>query len=224
MIGKYLLLVLGLMALASPSRAQPTSPVAKGPTGDDMITYYPKRAMNLGREGRAVIGCTVTEDRTLTDCAIVSEDPPGFEFGAAAIKLSSLFRMKVESEVGAKVQIPINFRLATGQVDQREWLSHLHFIAGPTEDDVERARPPMLTGPGKVTIRCHVKTAARLPQTERGTVYGCDAHDESPKNLGLAKAALSLAPSIRFEPSALIQGDPAWTVSFDMTWKAKPAG
>jgi TonB family protein len=224
-IGAGLLLLLG----AQPAFSQDAPPVAKGPTGDDMITYYPPRAMDLGKEGRAVIKCKVTPELTVTDCVILSEDPSDLGFGAAAVKLSRLFKMKPQnkdgqSTAGADVTIPINFRLAAGPTPLDIWLTTLKLVSGPTSDDVERVRPPAFTRGGTVTVRCHVKTAARLPQAEKGAVYDCQAAKETPARQGLAKAALSLTPLMRFDPATLIEGDPKWTVDLDVSWAAKPAG
>lgn len=209
--------------LAPLTKSEAAPPLAKGPTGNDIAAYYPVRAMNLGQEGWAVINCAVTADRAVADCAVVAENPPGFEFGDAALKLSALFRMR-DGVPGTRVELPINFRLAAGGVILRDWLAHMRVISAPTKDDVERARPSMFTGAGVVTVRCHVKTGARLADAERGTVYGCKAAKEVPVKAGLANAALSLAPLIKFDPVLLVQGDPSWTVDLDLTWSAKPGG
>lgn len=106
-----------LLFVVQPAFGQSGPPVATAPTGGDMLTYYPQRAMTLGKEGRAVIKCNVTPELTLIDCAVVSETPADFGFGAAAINLSRLFRMKPrtasgEATAGAQVTIPIAFKLS----------------------------------------------------------------------------------------------------------------
>src|SRR5262249_42405562 len=87
------------------------------PNGDDMATYYPPRASDLGKEGRVMIKCTVSERGTVENCSVVSEDPEGLGFGGAALRLSKLFKMKPktsdgQSVGGAEVSIPIAFKLA----------------------------------------------------------------------------------------------------------------
>ncbi|MGA0603009.1 energy transducer TonB [Caulobacter sp. KR2-114] len=82
----------------------------------DIMRYYPERAQRLGVEGKAVISCTVNAEGRLADCAVVSEDPPGFGFGDAAVKMSSIFKMRPKAQNGipvggGKVTIPIRFQL-----------------------------------------------------------------------------------------------------------------
>ena len=87
------------------------------PNGDEMAQYYPPRAMDLGKEGKATLKCTVTAKGTVENCMIVSEEPDNLGFGSAAMKLSRLFKMKPKTSdgqavEGAEVTIPISFKLA----------------------------------------------------------------------------------------------------------------
>ena len=89
---------------------------ARRPNGDDLARYYPDRAQSLGKTGRAVISCTVTGKGTLTACSVVSEDPPDFGFGEAALKMSRLFQMRPkqadgQAVEGGTVRIPLSFAL-----------------------------------------------------------------------------------------------------------------
>jgi TonB family protein len=87
------------------------------PSGDDIVQYYPPRAMDLGREGFSSIKCIVTASGSVENCTIVSETPDGYGFGAAALRLSALFKMKMTAPDGQPVQgksvvIPISWKLA----------------------------------------------------------------------------------------------------------------
>ncbi len=89
------------------------------PNGDDYAEYYPQRASDLGKGGVATISCTVTSKGTLTGCSISGEDPTGFGFGDAALKISKLFRMKPkqidgQSVEGGSFSTRIRFRPPTG--------------------------------------------------------------------------------------------------------------
>jgi TonB family protein len=57
------------------------------------LDYYPARAARLGVAGKAVLDCLIQPDGSMTDCEVAAEDPPGFEFGRAALRLSAQFHV-----------------------------------------------------------------------------------------------------------------------------------
>jgi protein TonB len=62
-----------------------------------------------------VLGCTVLKGGHL-ECAVNSEKPAGLGFGAAAMKLSSLFQMAAKTgdgmaTEGVRLSLPMNFRV-----------------------------------------------------------------------------------------------------------------
>ncbi len=79
-------------APAVPPTSPPTSPPgpAEPQAGCDpsLIHMYPERAQTLGRSGEAVIRCTIGEDGHYRDCTVVSQQPGGWGFGEAAVKMS----------------------------------------------------------------------------------------------------------------------------------------
>lgn len=86
------------------------------PSGEDLARFYPDRAQRMGTSGRATILCQVTARGTVENCSVVSEDPPSFGFGDAALKLSRQFKMKPQQRdgspvEGAQVRIPLVFRM-----------------------------------------------------------------------------------------------------------------
>jgi protein TonB len=73
------------------------------PNGDDYADYYPARAMELDKTGRVTLHCTVTAKGTLADCS-ADEDPPGYGFGDASLRISKLFKMKPLTADGKAVE------------------------------------------------------------------------------------------------------------------------
>ncbi|HZK98901.1 MAG TPA: energy transducer TonB, partial [Caulobacteraceae bacterium] len=87
------------------------------PTGDDVNQFYPERAQRMEVSGRASITCVVTASGTLSGCSVSSEEPGDQGFGAAALKMSHLFKMRPQTKDGAPVggatiTVPISFQLA----------------------------------------------------------------------------------------------------------------
>ncbi len=55
-----------------------------GPAG----VYFPEQAIHAGVSGVATLECTVGLEGTLDACALVSQTPPGFDFGGAALRMA----------------------------------------------------------------------------------------------------------------------------------------
>jgi protein TonB len=92
---------------------------AKRPDAEALSRYYPERASRMGVSGSATISCTVTAQGTLTDCSVLSEDPPDGGFGEATLKVSKLFRMRPQTKDGApvaggQVRIPLRWVIPKG--------------------------------------------------------------------------------------------------------------
>lgn len=85
------------------------------PDADTLQTYYPDRAQRMNMSGTARVSCTVQPNGTLTACSVVSEDPPDYGFGTAAIKMAHYFKMKTRDVdcLGATIVVPIRFNAPT---------------------------------------------------------------------------------------------------------------
>jgi len=99
----------------------PPSPVLTGmvwlqrPSSQDFNRYYPSRAMEREQEGRVMLDCLVSADGRIA-CSVISEDPTGWGFGEAAIRISRNFRAAAQTSdgratTGGRTRVPITFRL-----------------------------------------------------------------------------------------------------------------
>lgn len=85
----------------------------RAPSGDDVAAYYPDRAQRMGQDGTAAIACRVTTQGSLTDCTIVSEEPAGFGFGASALKMAHIYKLRPEAGI-ADGTVDVAFKLPGG--------------------------------------------------------------------------------------------------------------
>jgi TonB family protein len=103
-------------APTSPSGAEISAYPIAGPSGEDMAATYPDRAQARHIPGSAVLNCAIAGDGRLVDCRVTSEDPPGYDFGKAALRVATSFRFKTTTEegqptVGRRVTRQITWRI-----------------------------------------------------------------------------------------------------------------
>jgi protein TonB len=112
-----LLLTLTSALIAAPAHAQLGPPILRGqPTADDLRKVYPPRAAALHLGGMVNLGCDVGLSGHLERCAVISESPRGYGFGAAALSVSGKFVMEPKmvqgkAVAGGRVRLPIVFSL-----------------------------------------------------------------------------------------------------------------
>lgn len=105
--------ILGPPAPAAPFITHPRWLARPGPR--EFERFYPPRARDLGREGRVTLDCIVAADGSL-GCRVAREQPAGYGFGAAALKIAPSFRIAPRMEdgrptEGGTLQVDIAFRL-----------------------------------------------------------------------------------------------------------------
>ncbi|MBI1682246.1 energy transducer TonB [Caulobacter hibisci] len=163
------IVVLGLSGalLAGAALAQPTAYHrlsgpdviwTRKPSGADMGSLFPSKAMQAGRGGAAVLECLLTPKGGVADCVILAETEP--DFGKASLKVTPKFgfdvrKMTPDMLAGAVVTLPISW----GAPDGRPPLTPEYRAGG---------RPYLITPKADGKVPCATKAA---PDQH------CDIHD-----------------------------------------------
>jgi TonB family protein len=177
------------------------------PHEDDLMSVWPRKALDRGTGGKATIHCKVNTQGVLFGCAVVSEYPEGDGFGAAAIAITRQFQLKPALQDGVPVifdgvTFPIVFpkpEAATGS--HRSGVGYARpagellmtdapWGAAPSIAEVTAAYPAKAReakAGGRALIDCIFTGDAHLT--------GCQTMFEEPKTLGFGSAARSLAKS-----------------------------
>jgi TonB family protein len=92
------------------------------PTGADLASVFPREAAYKGIEGLVTLMCRVSLEGAAVDCAIENEEPIGHGFGAAALQLSSKFKLRPQTkngipDGGGRMRIPISFFLPDARLE-----------------------------------------------------------------------------------------------------------
>ena len=93
-----------------------TKPRLQWHSSKTLWQLYPEHAQKLGQTGKARMRCMVSDADTLTDCRVLSEQPSGFGFGDALLRMSAYFRIDhldgdKRPVEGRPVEIPMTFAL-----------------------------------------------------------------------------------------------------------------
>ena len=83
----------------------------------DLSRYYPGHALQMDVEGAASLDCLVDPSGRL-DCTVISETPSGWNFGAAALRISRDYRMAPAMRDGRAVEGRYQMRIPF-QIPQR---------------------------------------------------------------------------------------------------------
>lgn len=67
---------------------------------------YPKRALQKGAEGYAIISVTITKDGGVKDTVLIEESPKKFGFGKAALKVAKKLKYSPQVEDGIAIEVP----------------------------------------------------------------------------------------------------------------------
>lgn len=164
------------------------------PTNEELLWVTPTLAARKGKDGRAVIKCTVNVEGALYDCKVVNEDPPDLGFGPAALALAPLFRMRPalldgKPVAGGTVRIPINWEYGGSRQDVEgpKLINTIPWVTAPTLEALAASYPKRARiekKSGRAVIQCAYQSAGQLKS--------CNTVVEDPKGYAFGKAAKSL--------------------------------
>ena len=88
--------------------------VVHEPSNAEIGDLYPEGARQRNVGGRARVLCEIAATQRLVNCVVTHEDPPGYGFGAALLKVAELYRVAPPTYDGdvvrdAKFAIPMRF-------------------------------------------------------------------------------------------------------------------
>jgi protein TonB len=111
-----LALAAALTATGAPAQTVPANWLER-PTPAAIQAFYPPAALKQRVHGRVVLTCAISVDGWAQACQVISETPPGYGFGDAAIKVVRVARLSPMTIDGVPVgggvvQIPINFAIS----------------------------------------------------------------------------------------------------------------
>lgn len=156
------------------------------PSPEDLLLYYPDRAVGKHVHAKVTLRCGVTAEGGLSACRVVAENPKGMDFGKDALRLAWRYRMKPLGE-GATVLVDIVF----------------------PEPDIDTA-PVVTSGPSVPALAAVWPTAAHGEEgfadlactvTLTGALRDCSAIHEEPEDKGFGAAALLISPALKFRPA-----------------------
>ncbi len=175
------------------------------PTGTQLMGVYPLSARaKRPAQAKATINCKVNEEGFLRDCKVVYEAPEDMGFGAAALALSPLFRMKPKIRGGkpmeTEVTIPVVWANFSEMPTPAGPISSLvldpPWTSTPSTAQVRAAWPADARGAatGQVALRCELN--------KTGGLTACRVLSEIPAGNGFGRAARALAPAfhVAFAP------------------------
>lgn len=78
--------------------------ILSGASNGQIMPFVPPEARRQRRAGRGAVDCVVRADTRLEDCRVLDEQPAGFGFGEAAVRVAeSHFRVRPATTAGGRV-------------------------------------------------------------------------------------------------------------------------
>lgn len=166
-----MLLAALLAGAADPPAPPPVTDDARWlakPTAEQVLRETPPAAMARGVSGAVLLQCVANERDRLEQCHVLFESPEGLGFGAAALRLSNVFRIAPHAAVSASrsatVKVPIEWRLGGKMYASEAFLvAEPRWSSAPSFADVEAAYLASADGAiGTIALRCRVNNAGHI--------------------------------------------------------------
>ena len=214
---------------SSPTPVYAAAVWVQQPDAATIERYYPARAAARNISGKAVLDCLVNADGSF-HCAVGSEEPGNWGFGAAAMEVARHFLVAEKaangmSAVDGRLSIPITFAprncIATPSpiaLGGAMLITNPIWLAKPSIRDREQFYPQRAlesAKPGHAVVRCLIALD--------GALTNCVTTSETPSGWGFGDAALKMAQEFRSAPQSAI-GEPTAgrVVDLPITFKHRP--
>ena len=117
MLGAAVLVLLLQAPAYPPTSGDFTPDWRRRPSLEEVARVYPAPALAARQGGLARLACVADAAGLLRDCYVAGEDPAGYGFGEAALRLQSIYAMRPmlpdgRSVTGGRLRIPIQFPYA----------------------------------------------------------------------------------------------------------------
>jgi hypothetical protein len=176
------------------------APWQAAPTKADMAAAWPAAAPAGLEQAQVRLQCGFSPDSSLTGCRLLSEEPSGYGFGAAALKLSEAFRTRgafMDEALLAKARIVLSFRFVNPKTGGGlDWLTKPNWITFIAEDRMTALYPPAAADAGIKTGRGVVTCTVAAG----GAMTACGVESEDPAGKGFGQAALAAIGSFVVNP------------------------
>ena len=174
-------------------------PWVAAPSFKDVSEAYPY--IGGGVAGVVVLHCALQRDGRLQACKTLYSQPSDREFDVAAMKLSHLFRMRIEpsqlrgnpamaANVILRIAAPFGEEAKVKRIVDPQWL------AEPDPDGLTRWYPPEAAAKG---VTSGVGTADCTVGAD-GALDDCQPVDGEPAGAGFSEAAAKAASAMRLSP------------------------
>lgn len=106
----------GNASAQSLDQSSPVKQWVKTPSANLDPDSWPERALRLEKGGNVVLKCTHNEKGVLSACVVLEQSPRDLPFGAAALRMSRVFKLKPTLSDGSPLQpgeitFPVPFRI-----------------------------------------------------------------------------------------------------------------